>query len=208
MRHTNGVVEVALRGQCGIARVRGQDACHHLRHGGLAIAAGHCHQRQSELRTPAGRQRAECAQGVGHLDAGQARRRQTALRQCGRGTGRARLRQKSVGVKALALQRDKQIARLQAAAVGVNARQRSAACAQQARLGFARSDPAVRLLQRHQGRGRAGLGLQCGVFFNKEGHSAAPCALASRASAVARACNAMRACSMSENGRRSPAVSW
>ena len=92
----------------------------------------------------------------------------------------ARLGQKVVGVKALALQGHEQIARLQAAAIGVYALHRCAALAHQAGAGLACLDPVQRLLQLHH---------HAGAF-------------------PARVARAWRACAMSENGRRWPCTSW
>lgn len=93
----------------------------------------------------------------------------------------ARLRQKGIGIKALAFQGDKQIAARQRAGVGVNAhhRQRTGIGTHQLRLRNACADPAKGLGQGHHGHVRA-----------------------------SRRCSAAWACAMSENGRRTPAISW
>ena len=184
-RQAHVVVEVALRGQGRIALVGAQHGGQHLRDGGLAVAAGHGYQRQIKLSAPAGRQRAQGRQGVGHLNAGQARRLQPAMGNGGGGAGRAGLGQKGVGVETLALQGHEQVAGLQRAGVGVHARQRRGAVAHQARGRDAGAQQLEGLLQRHHG-GVVGVA-----------HATAP-----------RRASASRACAMSENGWRWPAVSW
>ncbi|MDT4834126.1 hypothetical protein FQZ97_677600 [compost metagenome] len=120
-RHADVVVQIALRGMGGVASGRAQDGRHHLRHRGLAVAAGHGDQRQLELLAPQARQLTQGQPRVGHFHT-----RQTGLRQPRVGDGghsalRACLRQKVVRIEALALERHEQIARLQAAGVGVHA---------------------------------------------------------------------------------------
>ncbi len=56
-RQPDVVVQVALRGQRRIRLPGAQDGSDHLRHGGLAVAAGHRDQGQAELGAPARSQR-------------------------------------------------------------------------------------------------------------------------------------------------------
>ena len=81
-RHPDVIVQVALGGMCGIARVRPQDAGDHLCDGGLAVAAGHGDHRQVELRTPGGGQLAQGEAAVGNDQGWQ------LGRPCGRFSGR------------------------------------------------------------------------------------------------------------------------
>ena len=99
--------------------------------------------------------------------------------QGGRSAAGLGLGQEGVGVKALALERDKQIARLQGAGVGVHTGQGRGAITHQVGAGDALADKAQGLLKGHHA------------------HVLPP-----------RACSAARAWAMSENGRRTPATSW
>jgi hypothetical protein len=97
-----------------------QDGGDHLRHRGLAVAAGDRDQRQALPGAPGARQLHQCLAGVGHLQAGQGKRRERLLRHHRHRTGGQGLRQKVVGVEALSLQRHEQVAALQGAGVGVH----------------------------------------------------------------------------------------
>ena len=179
-RHTNGVVEVTLRGQCGIACVGTQNAGNHLRDRSLAIAAGHGNQGQRKLAAPACRQRAQGYRGVWHLNARQAQRLQPAMRN---GSGSQSLafdlRQKVIRIHALAFERHKQVSGLQRAAVGMHAQQRRGSITHQPRLRLEGGNPRQSLLQIHH-------------------HLLLPL----------RKANAPRALSISENGYFTPWISW
>ena len=122
-RHANVVVQVALGGQ-GIftlpAHSSTQDAGQHLGDGGFAVAAGHGNQWQAELGTPQGGQFAQRTAAVGHLHAGQTGFGQASLGHRCHSTRRSGLGQKMVGIECIAPQSHKQVARTQAAAVGVD----------------------------------------------------------------------------------------
>ena len=120
-RHANVVVEIAFSGKRLLALEGAQDGRDHLRHRGLAVAAGHRHQRQRELGTPAGGQAAQGSLAVAHLQARQAGLKQSVLSQRGDGATGTGLRQKIMRIKALAFERHKQVTGAQAARVGVNA---------------------------------------------------------------------------------------
>ena len=110
-----------------------QDRRDHLRHRGLAVAAGDRDQRQVKRRRQAPASSPSACAAVGDLQPGQAGRVEAALGQRRHRTGRLRLRQEVVGVEALAAQRDEQVARLQAAGVAVHAPIGSDAVADQRR---------------------------------------------------------------------------
>lgn len=177
-RHADVVVEVALRGKGGRTLPGAQHGCDHLRDGGLAVAARHADERQAPLRAPARSQRAERAQRVGHLDAGQARGLQPRMRHGGHCARLARLGQKLVRVETLALERHEQVARRQRARVAVHAHDERGTVAHEARAG-------------HEG------------MHLRQGHHRPAVHAASLRSE-----SASRACAMSENGWRRPAVSW
>ena len=123
--HANVVVQVALRGQRrAVGRMHMQDGGNHLGDCGFAIAAGDADQGQVPLRPPVGAQRSQSVLRVGYFDArqgcgigcaglGMAEDRDRTLRQ---GLG-----QKLVGVKGVAAQGHKHIARPGAAGIGVHA---------------------------------------------------------------------------------------
>ena len=178
-RHADVVVEVALRGKGRLALPGPQDGGNHLRDGGLAVATRHADQRQSELGAPPCSQGAKRRQSVGHFNAGQPRRRDATVRQGGCGAAGLGLGQEGVGVKSLTLERDKQVAGLQGAGVGVHTGQGRGAITHQVGAGDALADKAQGLLKGHHA------------------HVLPP-----------RACSAARAWAMSENGRRTPATSW
>jgi len=178
-RHANRVVEVALGRKRRIAGLGLQDAGDHLRHRGLAIAAGDGNQGQAKHAAPAGRQGPQGLGGVRHLDAGQAQRLQATVRDRRGGQAlRPHLGQKVMCIHALTLERHKQIARLQAAAVRVHTQQGRGTIAHQPRLRLEGLDPLPCLLQSHH------------------------CCIPSRRSKAA------RALSMSENGCFTPWISW
>ncbi|EWS52529.1 hypothetical protein X551_04683 [Methylibium sp. T29] len=123
-RHADVVVEVALGRECRVADPGAQDARDHLRHGGLAVAAGHGDQRQAHAGAPVRAQRAERGAAVGHVQPGQAGLGEAVLgdrRHCAGGT---RLRQEVVRVEALALERNEQVTGAQRAGIAVHAQQR------------------------------------------------------------------------------------
>ena len=101
------------------------------------------------------------------------------MRQGGRSAAGLGLGQEGVGVKSLALERDKQVAGLQGAGVGVHTGQGRGAITHQVGAGDALTDKAQGLLKCHHA------------------HVLPP-----------RACSTARAWAMSENGRRTPATSW
>ena len=181
-RHADGIVEVATRGQRCVPRpahMRAQNGGNHLCDGGLAVAAGHGNQRQIKLCAPCACQCAQRQQGVGHFNAGQTRLRQTMTGQRCYSTRAFSLRQKIMGVKTLALQGYEQIPVLQRARIGVHARQHSVAVADQAGLGDMRLDQLQRFCQGHHDR----------IF-------------------PSRTVSAFCASAISENGWRTPFVSW
>ncbi len=127
-RHADVIVEVALRRQEGLRLEGAQDGGDHLRHRGLAIAAGHRDHGELELRTPVGGQRGQRQFGVRHHQAGQARGAQALIgialadrRDSTLGLG---LGQKIIGIKTLTPQRHKQVAGFDRAGVGVHAPER------------------------------------------------------------------------------------
>ena len=122
--HANVVVQVALGGQGVVPRMGTQDGRDHLGHGGLAVAAGHGDQRQTELHAPT---RCQLAQGdacIGHHQRGQAVRRSLCFaRSLAHHRHRALrlgLGDELVAIKALTTQSHKQVTCLQTAAVGVH----------------------------------------------------------------------------------------
>ena len=68
-RHTNLVIQIALRGQGRIPCIGAQDAGNHLRDRGFAIAARHRDQGQGKLRAPSRSQSAQGTQAVLDLNA-------------------------------------------------------------------------------------------------------------------------------------------
>jgi hypothetical protein len=96
------------------------DRSDELRHRGLAVAAGDGDQRQREARAPAAGQRLQRGQRVVDLQPGQPGFGQAALGDRRHRAGGACLRQKVVGVEALATQRHEEVARLQRAGVAVH----------------------------------------------------------------------------------------
>jgi hypothetical protein len=113
---TQVVVQVALCGQGIIACAAhgcAQDARHHLRHGGFAVAAGHGNQRQAETAAPKCGQFAQCQAGVGHVDTGQGGGTQTLFSHDSHRAGHRSLRQEVVGVERLTFQRHEQVAGLE-----------------------------------------------------------------------------------------------
>ena len=180
-RHADGVVEVAACGQRRItvaAHMGAQNRCNHLRHGGLAIAAGHRNQRQLKLAAPGAGQSAQRQQGIWHLNAADTCLRQPMTGNGSRRTSSLRLRQKIMGVKTLALQGYKQVPCLQRAGVGMHAIKARAAVTDQSGLGDMRLDQLQRFCQGHHDR-----------FF------------------PSRIASAFCASTMSENGWRTPFVS-
>ncbi len=154
-RHADVVVEVARGGEGGLAAPGAKDRRDHLRHRGLAVAAGHGDQRQGEARAPCGREAAERDPRVGHLDAGQAGLGEAALGERGGGAGHPSPVEEVVGVEALAAQRHEQVAGTDGAGVAVDARDRRRGGADQARAGQRPCDLGQR---RHRRSGRQGAG--------------------------------------------------
>ena len=180
-RQADVVVQIALGGERSGAVASAQDGRDHLRHRGLAVAAGHRDQRQVETVPPCRGQRLQGRQRIGHLQATQARLGQTTL---GQGRHRARLArcsQEVMGIKALAAQGHEQVAGLQAAGVGMHPLERERAIAHQHRAG----------------QQRMGLG--------QGHHGCAPtgCAVAD----ARRACKAAVASVTSQKGCFTPAIS-
>ena len=205
--HANVVVEITLRGQHGIGHMRAKDGGDHLRHRGLAVAAGDGYQRQAELRTPAAGQLAQGQFGVCHHQPWQASSIELGLRMAQRGYGAFGfgLCQEIVGIKALALQRHKQVARLDAAGVGVHALQHGRAVPHQPGI----LQPLRGLLQRqhaaHESPPSFGDGDGCDTVFGIDsGVALAVCVCAGGV----QACNAWATCTRSENGCLTPAISW
>ena len=124
-RHANVVVQIALGRQGIVTRMGAQDAGDHLGHSGFAVAAGHRDDGQIELRAPACCQFAQSDARIGHHQSGQtvysSLRLARGLTHHRNGTLCFGLGDELVAVKTLATQSNKQIARLQAAAVGVHA---------------------------------------------------------------------------------------
>jgi hypothetical protein len=145
-RQADVVVQVALRGEVRLGVPGAQDGRDHLRHRGLAVAAGHRDQRQPVLHAPGMGQRAERELAVLDLDAGHARGQLAGLGDRRDRALVARLGEEIVGVEALAPQRDEQVARLQRAGVGVHALHLHFTVAHQAA-----TDPAGGLLQLEHG---------------------------------------------------------
>ena len=180
-RHTNVVIEVALRGQHGLGLPGAQDGRNHLRDRGLAIAAGDGNHGQLKLRPPACRQ---CAKGllrIGHDQPGQTSGFQFIGRMAdGRhGPFGARLGQEIIGIKALALERHKQVTRLDGASVCVYPLDPGCAVTLKPRT----RHPLQGLLQSHH-----------------VAHGATPCP----ATHARKACST---CTRSENGCLTPAIS-
>ena len=186
--HANVVVQVALGGQGVVPRMGTQDGRDHLGHGGLAVAAGHCDQRQTELRTPTRRQLAQSDACIGHHQRGQAVRCclcfARTLANHGHSALRLGLGDELVAIKTLTTQSHKQVTCLQAAAVGVHpvghhTLHVHAAC----------------LAQPAQGEA------QIQLHGHRRFHAGTPWCCA------ARRCKAARACATSENGWRTPRIS-
>jgi hypothetical protein len=122
-RHADVVVEVALRGQAASpCQARRMDAIICVT---VVLPLLPVTPISGRLNwAPAGGQRAQRRQAVGHLDAGQpgSFASDAMPPPGGHGARCAGVRQEGIGVKALALERDEQVARLQRAGVGVHAR--------------------------------------------------------------------------------------
>ena len=145
-RHANVVIQIALRGEGGIACCGTQDGRNHLRHGRLAVAAGHGNQRQRELRAPADGELAQRLLAVGHFQTAPTHGRQLAGLAHGRhGAGFTRLREEAVGIETLALEGNEQVTGLQRARIGMHALHGGGAIAHQNGL---RQPPGC-LIQRH-----------------------------------------------------------
>jgi hypothetical protein len=112
-RHADVVVEVALRGKGRVALPGAQDGRHHLRHRGLAVAARHAISGRLNWARHAAAKRAQRSQAVGHLDAGQPGSFDATMARRPRHRCIAGVGQEGIGIKALALERHKQVARLQ-----------------------------------------------------------------------------------------------
>jgi len=195
-RHADLVVEVALGGQHRrVAQPGAQDRRDHLRHRGLAVAAGDGNDGQVLLLAPGLRQQPQRRLRVGHQQPVQARLGQSALGQGRGGAAGLGLGQEVVGIEALAAQRDEQVARAQRAGVGVHAQQRRRRVADQRGRRQQRRQQLEGAAQRHEGHRRharrGGGGGRGGV-----------------AHSPALSINAARAACTSENARRSPWISW
>jgi hypothetical protein len=143
-RHADVVVQVALGREGSIAVSGAQDRRDHLRDGGLAVAAGHRHQRQRETRAPGRGQLLQRAQRVGHLQARQPVA-ESAFGECSYRTGGPGGAEVVVAVEAFAAQCDEEIAGAQRAGVAVHALEGGRAAADQLRAGQQR----LGLAQRH-----------------------------------------------------------
>ena len=131
--HADVVVEIAF-GRKGLLALEGtQDGGDHLRHGGLAVAASDRNQGQRKLRPPTSSQLAQGCFGIRHLQTRQTSVSQAMLCQCSHSAVRHRLTQEVMRIKALALQRHKQITGAQAAGIGVHARKTHSRVAHQCR---------------------------------------------------------------------------
>jgi hypothetical protein len=119
-RQADVVVEVAFGGEAGVALPGTEDRGDHLRHRGLAVAAGHRHQRQDEAPAPGRGELAESEARVRHLEAGQPGFGEAALGERGHRAGRLRPRQEIVGVEAVAAQGHEQVAGTQAPGIAVH----------------------------------------------------------------------------------------
>ena len=124
-----------------------QDARDHLRHGGLAVAAGHRDQRQIEVGAPGLAEIDQCGARVVDEQAVDAGLDEAALRQRGHRAGRLGLRQEVVRIEAFALERDEEITGLQRAGVAVHAQDVGRTVADQRGAG----QQFVRVLQGHHG---------------------------------------------------------
>ena len=149
-RHANVVVEVALRGQHGLRLEGAQNRRHHLCDRGLAVTARHSDQGQLELRAPACGQLAQGVFAISHHQTGQTGASQSGVRcitlaQGGYGALGLGLGQVVVAVKALALECHEEVARHQAAGVGVHTLHGDAGITNDLRAG----DPLCCLLQGH-----------------------------------------------------------
>ncbi len=147
-RHADVVVQVAFGREGRIGLPGAQDRRDHLRDRGLAVAAGHRDQRKVAAPSPSRRQLAEGAPRVGHLQAGQAGFGQPVFGHACNRAGLFRLREEIVRVEPLALQRDEEVARPQAARVAVHAADLHRAVADERR----RRQQRMRLRQAHHGR--------------------------------------------------------
>ena len=143
--HANIVVEIAFGGKSALRLPGPQNRRDHLGDRGFPVASGNGNQRQAELCAPGGSQLAQRDFGVSDFKTGQTGLVQTVLRN---GSYRALglgLRQKFMGIEILTLERHEQIARLQAARVGVYAHGHDMAIADQPD----RWQPVLDLLQAH-----------------------------------------------------------
>ena len=186
--HANVVVQVALGGQGVVSRMGTQDGRDHLCHGGLAVAAGHGDQRQTELRTPPSRQLTQSDACIGHHQRGQAVRRSLRLARGLTHHGYSALRlglgHELVAIKTLTTQSHKQVTCLQAAAVGVHPIGHHTLHVHTASLAQPAQGETQTQLHGHRGF-----------------HTVTPwcCAV--------RCCKALRTCTTSENGWRTPMIS-
>ena len=120
-RHADVVVEIAFGGERALASPGAKDRGNHLRHRGLAVAAGHGGQRQIEATAPRRGQIAEGDARIGDLDAGETGLVEPALGQgCDR-TSRLGFGEEVVGVEALAAQGHEKIAGAQGSRIAVHA---------------------------------------------------------------------------------------
>ena len=134
-RHTDVVVEVALGRKGTVALPRMKDRRDHLRHGGLAVAAGHRNQRQRAAAAPSGGKGTERQTAVGNLESHEPGTLQPVFSDGGHGTRRTSCCQVVMPVVALAPKCDEEVSRQEAARVGVNALETQRAVSVQRRGG-------------------------------------------------------------------------